>query len=207
LPEALAGYGPNVYAEPGSADIAARGSDAAAPVNIACFGAVRPLKNQLAQALAALSFGDAIGRKVRFHINGTRVEGNGDPILRNIRSLFAVAVGADLIEHGWLAHREFLELMRGMDLSLQASFSETFNIVCADAMACSVPVVASQEVPWVGEYAHADPTEIRSIAARMVEIWREGADGQHVRLHRQRQDLLAYCRTAEAVWLERFGGA
>jgi len=43
-------------------------------VDIGCFGAVRPLKNHMLQAIAAIKFAEHIGKKLRFHINVGRVE-------------------------------------------------------------------------------------------------------------------------------------
>ena len=43
-------------------------------------------------------------------------------------------------------HESFIELVKSMDMCLQVSFTETFNIVTADAVANSVPVVVSSEM-------------------------------------------------------------
>src|SRR6202041_1643999 len=58
-------------------------------IDIACFGAVRPLKNTMLQAVAALRFADRIGKKLRFHINSSRVECQGEPVLKSLRTLFS----------------------------------------------------------------------------------------------------------------------
>src|SRR6266550_7001747 len=57
-------------------------------IDIACMGAVRPLKNQLTQAVAAIKFASQVGRPLRFHINGDRVEDFGNPVLKNLTHLF-----------------------------------------------------------------------------------------------------------------------
>jgi hypothetical protein len=54
-------------------------------INIGCFGAVRPLKNQLIQAVSAIDYADTYGKKLRFHINVKRIEGKGEPVLKNLR--------------------------------------------------------------------------------------------------------------------------
>ncbi len=188
-------YGPNYY--PLGAYVRPK-CRAANMIDIACFGAIRPLKNQMIQALAALQFAHDLGRKLRFHVNASRVEGRGDPILKNLRA----ALGLMLVEHDWLDHVDFLKLLHTMDLSLQMSFSETFNIVSADAVAMSVPVVVSPEVAWLSDYAQADPTRGRSIVDAMSSAWFEDP---YQRAHRQRRDLEITSRDAEAVWEERFG--
>lgn len=171
-------------------------------VNIGCFGAIRALKNQLEQAVAALAFADNEGLKLNFHINVARREGAGaEPILKNIRFLFSQSRHT-LVEHDWVEHPKFLELMSTMDLAMQVSFSETFNIVAADAVNCAVPIVVSPQVSWLGDYAQATPGQAGSITRALREAW---FCSIRQRLFRQRQDLLRYLDRSEDVWNERFG--
>jgi hypothetical protein len=202
LPESLITVGPNVYPEPGVRDVKPHISREGAAVTVSCFGAIRPTKNVLTQAVAALRFADAIGKRLRFVISA-KDECGGEPIVKNLRALFAGGPHA-LVEQAWLPHDEFVASLSTVDIALQVSFSETFNLVAADAMAASVPLVVSPDVPWIGEYAHADPTSTDSIAAVMLEIWREDERKALARLHRQRKDLMRYCSDAEAIWLARF---
>lgn len=135
-------------------------------INVGCFGAVRPLKNHLIQAVAAIEYAELIGKRLRFHINATRVEGRGDAILDNLRKLFAL-LPHELVEHAWISHDDFIELVRSMDLGAQVSYSETFNIVSADMVVNDVPIVTSSEVRWVDPTFHADPNDSRDIVATM----------------------------------------
>ncbi len=151
-------------------------------ISIGCFGAVRPLKNQLIQAVAAMSFAENLNRKLHFHINATRKEGGGDPILKNIRSMFSHISQHQLIEHPWLEHDEFVKIMRVMDVSMQCSFSETFNIVTADAVMNDVPVVTSPEIKWVDPRYYAEPTDSRSIANALHEA--HGGHHNHTNVRR-----------------------
>lgn len=204
LSELLATYGPNVYPEPASSGIGPHLNRSGPVINIGCFGAVRPLKNQLQQAFAAIEFGDALGKQVRFHINGARLEGGGGHILKNLRALFSDAHGHQLVEHPWCKRDEFLALVGAMDIVMQVSYSETFNIIAADAMMQSVPVVVSPDVRWLGSYARADPNRPDQIIALMLQIWEENPFWAEHRLHQQRRDLLTHCRAAAGVWLDRF---
>ncbi len=136
-------------------------------VDIGCFGAIRPLKNQLIQAVAAVEYAAKIGKKLRFHINATRIEGRGDAILNNIRKLFALLPDAELIEHDWMTHDLFIELVRTMDLGMQVSYSESFNIVAADMVVNGVPVVTSPEIHWVNCLFRADPNDSSSMVAAL----------------------------------------
>lgn len=136
-------------------------------LDIACFGSIRPFKNQLVQALAAVKYADSMGKRMNFHINGDRVEGRGEPILKNIRALFAGCPRHTLVEHGWLQHKEFILLVRTMDLGMQVSFTETFNIVSADFVANNVSIVGSSEIPWLPLSCSADPASVDDIVFSM----------------------------------------
>lgn len=170
-------------------------------LDVGCFGAIRPLKNQLIQAVAAIVFADDLRVGMRFHINASRVEGRGEPILKNLRSLFAAARRHTLVEHEWLPHEEFVEFLRRMDVVLQVSFSETFNIVAADAVAAGVPVVVSPEISWLGHYAHAHPTDTSSVVAALYRALQD----PRRRVRVQFRDLAAFNVVSEMVWGERFG--
>ena len=139
-------------------------------LDIGCFGAIRPLKNQMIQAIAAIEYAKQQRRHLRFHINGNRVEGQGGPILKNLRDLFSKISGADLIEHSWLDHEEFLDLIGTMDIGLQVSYTETFNIVAADFVACNIPIVVSSEVFWMNPIYYANPNNSLSIVNAMNRV-------------------------------------
>ena len=135
-------------------------------LDIGCFGAIRPLKNQLIQAVAAIEYANSVGKHLRYHINGTRIEGRGDTVLRNIRNLFKL-IPHELIEHSWLTHEKFIELVRTMDVGLQVSYSESFNIVAADMITNGVPVVVSSEIKWVNSMFYADPNDSADIVKKL----------------------------------------
>ncbi len=117
-------------------------------INIGLFGAIRPMKNSLTQAVAAVNYANQNGKTLNLHINSTRVEQKGEPVIKNIRALFEGSKH-NLIEHEWLEHGEFVKLVSQMDVCLQVSLTETYNIVTADAVNVNVPVVTSSEVPFV----------------------------------------------------------
>ena len=66
-----------------------------------------------------------------------------------------------------------------MDVCLQVSFSETFNIVTADAVSCGVPVVVSKEISWVASKYFADPTNAADITAKIEEAIKDSRTGIH----------------------------
>ena len=130
-------------------------------INVGCFGAIRPLKNQLMQAMAAIKYAESEGRILHFHINSTRVEG-GHEVLKNLRALFRNSAHR-LVEHIWHSHRAFQCVLERMDVAMCVSLSETFCIVAADAVSLGVPLVCSSEVPWASKGSVVDATSVKDI--------------------------------------------
>jgi hypothetical protein len=166
-------------------------------INIGCFGAIRPLKNQLYQALAAIAFAEDHNLTLRFHINDDRVETKGEPVLHNIQAAFN-NTKHELIGHPWLEHRDFIELVRDMDLGLQVSFSETFNIVAADFVWNNIPLVGSDEISWLSPLFQAKPTEIESILKKLYTAY----EGGIIDVHRVNLvNLNEYNKQSSHTWL------
>jgi len=166
-------------------------------LNVGCFGAIRPLKNQLIQAVAAMRFADSVGKTLHFHINGNRIEGKGDPVIKNIRKLFGSQTKHALIEHPWMPHDTFTELLKDMHMTLQVSFTETYNIVAADAIAAGTPVITSNEITFVPPYLHALPTDTKDIVAKMAYLY--NADLDEVR-YDSHMDLQSDANVAAGMW-------
>jgi hypothetical protein len=193
-------YHPNIYSPP---DYGLHGNPNPIPIenqkiiDIGCFGAIRPLKNQLIQAMAAISFGNEIGKKVRFHINANRVELKGDAVLKNLEHSFA-NTPHELVKHPWKNHKDFIILARTMDLGMQVSLSETFNIVAADFVWNNVPVVGSDEIDWLSFLYKANPTDLHSILSKL----RTAYYGKSLGLQKlNKWNLEKYNEEATKVWL------
>jgi len=138
-------------------------------IDVACFGAIRPMKNHLIQAMAAVQFANWIGKKLRFHINYGRIEQRGDSVYKNLVSYFSHLSdsGHQLVKHDWCPREDFLKICSEMDLGLQVSFSETFNIVSADLVSQGVPVIASKELPWINPIFAAKTTSTLNISFKL----------------------------------------
>ncbi len=198
--EARVPYLPNYYPVPR----ARRDKDETDFVDVGCFGAIRSFKNHVGQAIAAMMFAQAIGRPLRFHINGDRLERGGDSVSRALDALFADAPAAELVRHPWIpTHEDFLELVAQMDLVTCVSFAETFCIVAADAVSQGVPTVGSPEVRWMAPEFQADPTDVKAIAKVMHHAWhsRHGLRFLDPNLHALRR-ASDHSRT---VWLNYLG--
>ena len=164
-------YLPNVYL--GEMRRVVNRSEKEKVIDIGCFGAMRPLKNHLLQALAAIEFARKKGKYLQFHINGSRTETGGEPVLKNLRSLFADGRMGRLIEHPWMEPEEFLDLLHNsIDIGMQVSLTETFNVVSADYVTAGVPVVASKEVSWISRCSQAPDNSVPSILRAMDRAYR-----------------------------------
>lgn len=139
-------------------------------IHIGCFGAIRPMKNQLIQAIAAIRYGDDNDKIIHFHINGGRIEQGGDCAIKNIRAAFK-GTKHKLIEHGWLPRIGFLFLIKNMDIGLQMSYSESFNIVAADFAFMEVPIIVSEAIRWMPNGIKAD-IDVTEIAAKIKYVLR-----------------------------------
>lgn len=188
-------YMPNYY--PTEDAKAVKHNDKSSTVDIGCFGAIRPLKNQLLQAMAAVKFADDINVKLRFHINLGRVEMKGTPALTNLSALFENNMH-ELVVHGWLDHSEFVKLAGEMDVCMQVSFSETFNIVTADAIVAGTPVVVSKEVPWA-KVGFANPTDMDSMVRALKTAWQF----RRTNVFLNQIGLCNYARKSKKAWLSR----
>jgi hypothetical protein len=167
-------------------------------MQIGCFGAIRPMKNMLSQAIAAIWFARNLGKPLDFHINDTRVEQGGAQCLRNLSDLFAEIPSHRLINNGWLPHDQFLDLVRTMDLAMQVSMSETFNIVAADCVDQQIPTLGSHEIDWLPPISRADPNDIDDICGHLLSVW----DDRNKVIYKNLNGLHQHNSDAIDAWLD-----
>jgi len=166
-------------------------------IDIGCFGAIRPFKGQLSQAVGAMAFAEKQGLTLYFHINSSRFENMGESILKNLRNLF-VNTRHKLVEHPWVNHEDFLEIVRKMDIVCQVSYTETFDIVAADAAWTGIPLVASKEVEWASHFYQCQPGDAKSIASKLNMAWGLAPANFHVL---NKIGLERHNRKAVEAWL------
>jgi hypothetical protein len=135
-------------------------------IDIGCFGAIRPFKNILTQAIAAIEYGEELEKVIHFHVNSDRQEQSGDNVYKNLKALFA-GTKHKLIDHSWLSHKDFVKVVVQMDVGLQVSLSETFNIVAADFIFNGVPLIGSKDITWLPEMFQADPNSSEDILEKI----------------------------------------
>lgn len=166
-------------------------------LKVGLFGAFRVLKNHLQQAFAAARYATSLGKTLELHIND-RVDAGGTGPARNVADLYdAISsnTGATIVEHGWEDRDTFLTTLGSMDLNLQVSMSETFNIVAADSITAGTPILVSSEIPWAFPL-YADPQSVDSMLNMMGF-----ALGNTFLLNKNRSGLRRYVGQAERRWL------
>lgn len=171
-------------------------------INIGCFGAIRPMKNHLIQAIAAIEFANIIDKKLFFHIN-IRAEQKGEQIYKNLEKLFNTTVDINghkkhtLVTHNWLSHNDFLNLVSSMDIGLQVSFNESFNIVASDFITADIPIVISPEIKTILPIFRADPSSSDSIKDALLFTY----NTKFLKLHKLNNLTLLYHNTnAKEEW-------
>jgi hypothetical protein len=138
-------------------------------INIGCFGAIRPLKNQMTQAIAAIAYADKNDKILHFHINGTRIEQRGETVIKNIRELFK-NTRHKLIEYKWMEHHDFLKVIKTMDVGLQVSYTESFNIVTADFVHSEKPIIVGYDTDWMYNGSKVDANDIPMMISKIEEV-------------------------------------
>lgn len=169
-------------------------------IHIGCFGAIRPMKNQLIQAMAAINYANDNNETLYFHINDQRIENNGSNVLKNIEALFENSSHI-LVKHPWLSHNEFLELISKMDVGMQISLSETFNIVTADFISQLVPIITSPEISIVSSSSHVNPKDMIKMSEKIKYALRHKC-----LIKRNRKILKKFSDKSKSIWLKYIKG-
>ena len=115
-----------------------------------CFCAIRPYKNIITAAAAALEIGVRMRvTDLEFYISSGRMEAGGSvTILNSIEALFKGVCRAKLVQSNWSNWPEFVKTVGSMDLLLQPSFTEGFNMVTADGIVQGIASVVSDAIDW-----------------------------------------------------------
>jgi hypothetical protein len=135
-------------------------------LRVSSFGAHRLLKNHTTAAAAALMMAERRGSDLEFYVNAGREENlpKKSSVISSLKAMFDRLSWAKLIESPWAEWSQFRATVAHMDLCMQVSFTETFNIVTADAVAEGVPSVVSSAIEWTPERWHAEVDNAADIA-------------------------------------------
>jgi len=168
-------------------------------IHIGCFGALRPLKNHLLQAFGAILYANKRNLPLHFYVNSTRIEQHAEPVFKNLKALFHAQPHHTLVEVPWLSHNDFLKVVANMDLGLQVSFSDSFNIVAADFASTGIPLVVSDEIFWMPDRFKASSTDAEDIACRLAYVH---SLPKFYSRFLMRRGLRMYNEVSEDAWLD-----
>jgi len=133
-------------------------------LRVGSFGALRLMKNHATGVSAALMMASVHRRDLEFYLSVGREEGGGNSILAAVRNLFTGVPFGKLREIPWSNWSDFRHIIANLDLHMQLSVSETYNITTADACAQGVPTVCSGALDWTPASWHADIDDVSDIA-------------------------------------------
>lgn len=157
---------PNLYPLKGARPIGRWLGDP--PLRIGAFGAVRPYKNFMTAAAAALLIQRELDVPVEFHMSDGG-EGDNGMVMPAIEAMLK-DTGVTLIKHKWCYWNNFIKLIRGMDLLIQVSYTESFNLITADGILGGVSSVVSSAVRWAPESWKADSDDAVNVAQTGLEL-------------------------------------
>ena len=132
-------------------------------LRVGAFGATRPLKNLMSAAGAALTISRFFGGDLELWINSGRDEGAGC-IVRAIEEMFRITRHAQLVRAGWASWHDHLKTVARMNLLINCSYTESFNMVTADGVAEGIPSVVSDAICWAPAYWRAPVDDVLEMA-------------------------------------------
>jgi hypothetical protein len=133
-------------------------------LRIGIFGAVRPLKNLMSAAGAALEISRNLRAPLELWLSAGRSEGGGETVMAAVKEMVAGLPNVKLVLKGWQSWPAFRKTVAHMHLLLQPSYTESFNMVTADGAAEGVASVVSEAIDWAPEDWKADVDDVLNIA-------------------------------------------
>jgi glycosyltransferase involved in cell wall biosynthesis len=138
-------------------------------IDIGVFGATRYEKNLVTAVAAALVIQARLQTQVFLHIN-VGGDSSAKRVMETIDQMTQGVPGFTVIKHRWMPWDVFKKLVARMDLLLQPSYTESFNLVTADGVVSGVPSVVSTAVTWAPTIWRADSDDAVEIASRGIEL-------------------------------------
>jgi hypothetical protein len=157
---------PNIYT---TERVRSKVWDGVSPIKIGAFGAIRPEKNFMTAAAGALAIHSALGIPMELHMS-TGGDGCKSTTLPAIKEMTENIPGFKLIRHDWDNWDKFIQLITEMDLLIQVSYTESFNMVTADGVSVGVPTVVSPVIFWAPESWMADADDALQVAATGIKL-------------------------------------
>lgn len=169
-------------------------------IDVGCFGSLRIMKNQCYQAMCAIEMADRLKKKLKFHITvdvGMSEGNNRYPVLKNLEEMFSNSKH-DLVKHDWMPNHELQDLIASLDIGMQVSYTESFNIVSADFVNNRVPIVVSEAIAWLPSILKTSTTEYEKTVRKLIKIYKRRNSRSLIWWMQYR--LFEYNTDAEAEW-------
>jgi len=164
-------------------------------LKIGVFGATRPLKNMMSAAGAALEIARSLRAPLELWVSGGRTEGGGEVVLGAVKEMLNGLPGVSLILNGWQTWPQFRKTVASMNLLLQPSYTESFNMVTADGVAEGVASVVSSAIDWAPHDWKADvddALEIARVGRRLLHDPMAAAEGRRALVRYVENGVHAY---------------
>jgi hypothetical protein len=168
-------------------------------LRIGSFGATRVLKNHLTAGSAALMVARLLGTHLEFWVSGSRTDG-GPQVIPTLQSMFRPLKTAKVVVSPWEPWPSFRKTIAGMDLCLQVSFTESFNITTADGCDSYIPSVVSEAIEWTPPAWQVNPDDPEAIARTGLYLLCDRDSGPQ-----GKQALTEYADQAARRWLAYLG--
>lgn len=175
------------------------------PLRIGAFGIPRHGKNPIAAAYAALELAERLGVAMQYFVND-------DPWGKTYRDIWHTRAQLFrgtrhvIIPVGWLPWPEFRLKIAQMDICLNPSWDESFNVTVADGIAVGVPSVVTRAMEWTPPaWQVTDPHDTTQIVTTSMALLHDPLGA----VHDGRDALKRYVRDGVATWigyLTRDGG-
>jgi len=146
------------------------------PIRIGVFGAVRPQKNIVTAGGAAVAICKLMNRPTELWFNSGRNEGGTITLLNALRQICIDVPGFELKQAPWGLWSEFKKTVESMDLLIQISYTESFNMVTADGISVGVPSVVSDAIDWAPKewVAHSDDAlDVARVGVKLLKSHRD----------------------------------
>lgn len=157
-------YLPNLYPTVDRVVVKKRRAQFRDTLRIGSFGSLRLLKNHATACAGAMLAARGLGCDLEFYMNSNRDENGGRAVVEAVRQMTAGLPWVKFVAVPWQHWVDFRHTVAAMDLCMQPSFTETFNIVTADAAAEGVPSVVSDAIEWAPRHWMAQPDEAEDVA-------------------------------------------
>lgn len=170
-------------------------------MNVGCFGSLRILKNQVFQAICSMEAANRLNKILNFHITvDANINSNvQNSVLKNLEELFKNSKHI-LVKHEWKENGDFQALVREMDLGLQLSFTESFNIVTADFVNNGIPILVSDTIEWMPSILKTSTVNFKETTKAIISVYKKRYSS--FLLNKMRKALEKYNYNAELIWID-----